>query len=126
MRKCSTDTERPELPPRRTRTDCRMSSGRATSDLVDRFARDVEKTAWMTESWTCRHFAQRNPEGDGQGDVPALLRRVADSIEALGVVSVQDVVFHTEVTAEGPWHGMTVYFHDGDIYEGEPEPSDRD
>lgn len=49
------------------------------------------------------------PEGDGQGDVAALLRSVADSIESLGDVSVQDVVLHTEVTGEGPRHGVAVY-----------------
>lgn len=70
----------------------------------------------MTDDWTCRHFAQANPKGEGQDDAPGLLRRVADSIEALGPVSIQDIVFHTEVTSEGSWHSMTVYFHDGDIY----------
>lgn len=67
-----------------------------------------------TESWSVRHFSQANPEGDGQDDVPALLRRVADSIERLGPVEVQDVVFHNEVTADGDWPAMTVYFHNPD------------
>jgi hypothetical protein len=56
------------------------------------------------------HFSQANPAGPGQGDVPALLRRVADSIEALGQVDVQDLVMHTEVTESGAWHSLTVYF----------------
>ena len=71
----------------------------------------------MIGNWTCRHFAQANPQEEGQDDVPALLRRVADSIESLGEVSVHDVTFHTEVTAEGSWHSMSVYFSEGDIYE---------
>jgi hypothetical protein len=29
----------------------------------------------------------------------------------LGPVEVQDLTFHTEITAEGPWHSMIVYFH---------------
>ena len=62
-------------------------------------------------SWTVEHFSQSNPKGDGQADVPALLRRVAGTIEALGDVDVQDLVMHTEVTAEGDWHSLTVYFH---------------
>lgn len=62
-------------------------------------------------SWTIEHFSQANPAGQGQGDVPALLRRVAASIEALGEVDVQDLVLHTEVTQDGAWHSLTVYFH---------------
>ena len=65
-----------------------------------------ERTTWITE-----HFSQANPAGQGQDDVPALLRRVADSIKALGEVSVQDLVLHTEVTPNGAWHSLTVYFH---------------
>ena len=67
-----------------------------------------------TESWAVRHFSQANPRGPGQDDVPALLRRVADSIERLGPVEVQDVTFGTEVTEDGPWYSLTVYFHEQD------------
>lgn len=66
------------------------------------------------ESWLIRHFSQGNPEGPDQGNVPALLRRIADSIEALGPIEVQDITFATEVTADDPWHSMTVYFYDPD------------
>jgi hypothetical protein len=65
----------------------------------------------MGDSWPIRHFSQTNPRGPGQQDVPALLRRVADSIEELGPVEVQDLVLHQEVTAEGLWPSLTVYFH---------------
>lgn len=61
-------------------------------------------------SWPVEHFGQANPEGPGQDDVPALLRRVAESIERLGPVEVQDLVLHTEVTAEGMRPSLTVYF----------------
>jgi hypothetical protein len=64
------------------------------------------------ESWTIRHFSQANPLGPGRDDVPALLRRVADSIEALGSVTVQDITFGTEVTEDGLWHELTVYFQE--------------
>ncbi|GAB3990173.1 hypothetical protein GCM10029978_117350 [Actinoallomurus acanthiterrae] len=43
--------------------------------------------------------------------MPALLRRVADSIEELGLVEVHDLVLHQEITDDGPWFSATVYFH---------------
>lgn len=49
--------------------------------------------------WSIFHFSQSNGDGPGRGDVPALLRRVADSLDALGDVQVQDVTFRSEVTA---------------------------
>jgi hypothetical protein len=63
------------------------------------------------ESWTVRHFSTANPAGPGQTDVPALLRRVADSIEQRGDIEVQDVVFRLELEDEGWCPTMTVYFH---------------
>ena len=71
----------------------------------------------MAESWWIRHFSLANRVGPGQADVPALLRSVAESIEAHGAVEVQDITFETEVTEDGPCHSMTVYFSypgDGD------------
>jgi hypothetical protein len=67
----------------------------------------------VTESWTIRHFSQSNPRGPGQGNVAALFRRVASSIEELGEVDVQDVTFHSEVDDDAhPWPTATVYFHE--------------
>ncbi|MDZ5446612.1 hypothetical protein U2F26_28465 [Micromonospora sp. 4G57] len=65
-----------------------------------------------TPSWTIRHFSRANPAGPGQGSVPALLRRIADSIEAYAGIEVQDLVLHNEITADGDWWSATVYFHD--------------
>ena len=62
------------------------------------------------------HFSQSNPEGPGQGDVAALLRRVADTLDELGDVAVQDIVFHSAVTAAEDDLTMTVY------YSREPRP----
>jgi hypothetical protein len=62
-------------------------------------------------AWTIDHFSQSNPAGAGQGSVPALLRRVADSIDALGDVEVQDIAFHSQPTADEDDLTMTVYFH---------------
>ncbi len=63
------------------------------------------------EEWTIRHFSQSNPTGEGQGDVARLLRRVADTLDELGDVDVQDVVFHSEVTDSEDDLTMTVYYH---------------
>ncbi|WP_280421019.1 hypothetical protein [Nocardia carnea] len=60
--------------------------------------------------YTISHFSQSNPAGDSQGDVVALLRTVADSIASLGDVAVQDLILHNEITAEGPWPSITVYY----------------
>lgn len=58
------------------------------------------------------HFSQANPRGDGQDDVAALLRSVADTVDELGEVTVADLVLHSEMTAEGPWPSITVYYHE--------------
>lgn len=64
----------------------------------------------QTKTWTVEHFSQANPMGPGQGDVPALLRRVATSLERLGEVEVQDLVLHSELTEDGSeWPSITVY-----------------
>jgi hypothetical protein len=63
------------------------------------------------EEWTIRHFSQSNPTGEGQGDVARLLRRVADTLDELGDVDVQDVVFHSGVTDSEDDLTMTVYFN---------------
>ncbi|MET8824772.1 hypothetical protein ABZX40_17880 [Streptomyces sp. NPDC004610] len=64
-----------------------------------------------SKHWTVRHFSQANPAGPGCDSVPALLRRLADSVEALGPGEVQDVVIASEMTEHGPWWSGTVYFH---------------
>lgn len=63
--------------------------------------------------YTTFHFSQSNPSGPGQGSVPSLLRRVADSIESLGPdVVVEDITFSSEPTGEERDLSMTVYYHD--------------
>lgn len=57
------------------------------------------------------HFAQANPRGEGgQGDVPALLRRVADTIESIAGAVVQDLVLHDEINEHGQWYHLVVYY----------------
>ncbi|GIH93777.1 hypothetical protein ACFFMN_16505 [Planobispora siamensis] len=61
-------------------------------------------------TWTMRHFSRANPKGPEQGDVPALLRSVVDSIEELGNVEIYDLIMHNEITEDGHWPSITVYF----------------
>jgi hypothetical protein len=56
------------------------------------------------------HFSQSNPKGAGQGDVPNLLRAVASTIEKLGEITVNDIVFQTTPTADEDHLRMTVYY----------------
>ncbi|MEE1752783.1 hypothetical protein [Streptomyces sp. SP18CS02] len=65
----------------------------------------------IPKQWTVRHFSQANPAGPGCDSVPALLRRLADSVESLGPADIQDVVIESEATEHGPWWSGTVYFH---------------
>ncbi|MFG2167856.1 hypothetical protein [Micromonospora chersina] len=64
------------------------------------------------ESWTIKHFSQANPVGLGQDSLPALLRLIAGSIEQRPGIEVQDVIQHSEVTADGNWWPATLYFHE--------------
>lgn len=65
-----------------------------------------------SDDWTVSHFSQSNPKGPRQEDVPALLRRVADSIETLGEIDIQDIVCNCpgELTDDGWWPSITVYY----------------
>jgi hypothetical protein len=55
-------------------------------------------------------LAEQRPKGAGQGDVAALLRRVAESIDKLGDIQVADITFHSEVTGGEDDRTMTVYY----------------
>lgn len=70
----------------------------------------MKQDATMKMKATAEHFSQANPAGPGQDDIPSLLRRVAESVEAIGPVEVQDLILHTEMTDNGPWYSLTVYF----------------
>jgi hypothetical protein len=62
------------------------------------------------DAWSMFHFSQSNPQGKGQGDVPALLRRVADSIAELGDVHVHDITFQSQPTSDEDDLTMTIYY----------------
>jgi hypothetical protein len=68
-----------------------------------------------------QHFSLNNPKGEGQEDVPTLLRRLAATLEQMGSIEVRDLVFHADTDDEGDsWPFMTVYF------DYEPEKPDGD
>ena len=72
---------------------------------------DGEHMAGKTH-WDIHHFSIANPKGSGdEGNFPALLRRVAESMEKKGDIRVQDVTFAHEMTEDGPWWSATIYFH---------------
>jgi len=62
------------------------------------------------DDWTINHFSQSNPSGAGQGDVAALLRRVADSLDDRGDVQVADITFASSFTDGEDDLTLTVYF----------------
>lgn len=64
----------------------------------------------MAGDWMIHHFSQANPKGDGQDDVPALLRRIADTLDDIPGAEVFDLVLHNQITADGDWYDVTVYY----------------
>lgn len=65
------------------------------------------------ESYESHHWSLSNPEGPTSNDLPLLLRRVADVIEAQGV-SMDDIldlhISGDEVTEHGSWWRATLYW----------------
>ena len=57
------------------------------------------------------NFSLSNPEGNGQGDRAKLLRSLADVIEAMDDVQVQDITFASAVTAGEDDLTFTVYYY---------------
>jgi hypothetical protein len=64
--------------------------------------------------YTTYHFAQANPVGVGSADVPALMRRVAQSIENHGDIDVQHIVFSYGLIDGEFDPSFTVYYTRGD------------
>jgi hypothetical protein len=69
----------------------------------------------MPENWPSRHFSLANPLKDGGGDLPRLLRRVADAIEdqAIQPDEILDLTISSDTTDSGPWWSATVYWSPG-------------
>jgi len=80
------------------------------------------------EEYTIKHFSQGMPKADkDQENVAVLLRRVADTIEAMekakrNKMTIFDMTFHNEVSDDGRnWPSITVYYE----YETEDEKAIR-
>jgi hypothetical protein len=56
------------------------------------------------------YVTHSNPSGPDQGDVPALLRKVADHLERSEPIDVLDLTYHAAVTTHGLWPSVTVYY----------------
>lgn len=70
----------------------------------------------VTDSWPARHLSMANPRDDGHDDLPRLLRRLADRLEALAVdpMDVLDLTLSQEMTEDGPWWSFTLYWAPAD------------
>jgi hypothetical protein len=70
----------------------------------------MSESTIMADLFDCQHFSLSNPSGSLRDDVPALLRRVADTIEAIGDVHVLDITYSVDIDVAGycPW--VSVYF----------------
>ncbi|MGQ0434377.1 MAG: hypothetical protein ACT452_18480 [Microthrixaceae bacterium] len=73
----------------------------------------------MTDEWSVRHFSLSNPSGATETDLPLLLRRLADEIEARGIQPMEmlDITVSSEMTENGPWWSATVYWSPGDAHD---------
>ena len=63
------------------------------------------------KEFTILHFALSLPKGEGQNDIAALLRHLANNIEEIKNIEVSDIVFHNEIDDDGQdWPHFTVYY----------------
>lgn len=76
----------------------------------------------MSSAWSCLHFSLANPRDTSQGDLPKLLRRLAQEIEVrrLDPLDILDLTVTQEMTEEGPWWSATLYWSPDEMSE---EPS---
>jgi hypothetical protein len=70
----------------------------------------------MSESWSSQHFSLANPRDDGAGDLPKLLRRIADEIEGrqLDPMNILDLTISQEAIENGPWWSASLYWSAAD------------
>ncbi len=64
----------------------------------------------------CQHFSLANAHDDRPSDLPRLLRRIADEIEAreIAPMEILDLTISQETTEDGPWWSVTVYWSPND------------
>jgi hypothetical protein len=63
------------------------------------------------KEYTILHFSLTLPKGEGQSDIAALLRHLANKIEEVKNINVSDIVFHNEIDDDGQDRPhFTVYY----------------
>ena len=70
----------------------------------------------MADTGSSLNFSLANPRNDGAGDLPKLLRRVADEIDQRGIAPMEilDLTLSSEINDEGPWWSVTLYWSPDD------------
>jgi hypothetical protein len=67
------------------------------------------------DEWTISHFALSNPDGPDEASVPKLLRALADHIDTLGEITIQDITFSSHVSMlRSEDIAFTVYYYRAD------------
>jgi hypothetical protein len=63
----------------------------------------------------CLHFSLTNAREDRPSDLPHLLRRIADEIDARAIkpIEILDLTISQEITEDGPWWSVTLYWSPG-------------
>lgn len=79
-------------------------------EVTDRICAALDPVLGRPRTLTTNCLLQTNPSGPGQGDVPALLRRVADTLDELGEIDVTDMVLDTSTHRDRSRPQLTVYF----------------
>jgi len=65
----------------------------------------------MGERYTINHFSLSLGRGEGQDNVAALLRHLANQLDEDSVTDISDIVFHNEVDEDGNFRPhFTVYY----------------
>jgi hypothetical protein len=82
----------------------------AVEEVTGRIRAALDHILGLPTQGTISRLVQANPKGPGQGDVPGLLRRVAETLAGLGPVDVTGLTLEKQPTEDGPWYSVTVYF----------------
>ena len=72
----------------------------------------------MPESKPIHHLSVVSTQVTDESDAPGLLRLLADQLEEIGPIKVQDITIGTQVTDDGFVYRLTVYFHPMDATPG--------
>ncbi|MDB5168993.1 MAG: hypothetical protein JWO41_349 [Candidatus Saccharibacteria bacterium] len=63
--------------------------------------------------YPAKHFSLSLPRGEGQDNIPELLKQLAKELEAVDGMEVMDIVFRNEIDEDGvDWPSFTVYLND--------------